>query len=50
VQDLEAPVWSKMFLKALASWRYATHFYRFPLELRVADKFIQLRKPKRVSL
>ncbi|MGC1784501.1 MAG: radical SAM protein [Acidobacteriaceae bacterium] len=50
VQDLEAPVWSRMLLKALATWRYATHFYRFPLELRAADKFIQLRKPKRVSL
>ena len=50
VQDLEATAWSRMFLKALASWRYALHFYRFPLELRVADKFIQLRKPKRVSL
>lgn len=50
VQDLEAPVWSRMLLKALATWRYAVHFYRFPLELRVADKFIQLRKPKRESL
>jgi anaerobic magnesium-protoporphyrin IX monomethyl ester cyclase len=50
VQDLEATRWSRMLLKTLATWRYAMHFYRFPLELRVADKFIQLRKPKRVSL
>lgn len=50
VQDLEAPAWSRTLLKALATWRYTMHFYRFPLELRVADKFIQLRKPKRVSL
>ena len=50
IQDLEAPVWSRMLLKTLATWRYAMHFYRFPLELRVADKFIQLRKPKKVGL
>jgi radical SAM superfamily enzyme YgiQ (UPF0313 family) len=50
VQDLEAPGWSRMLLKALSAWRYAMHVYRYPLELRIADKFIQLRKPKRVSL
>jgi anaerobic magnesium-protoporphyrin IX monomethyl ester cyclase len=50
VQDLEAPGWSRMLLKTLSAWRYAMHIYRCPLELRVADKFIQLRKPKRVSL
>ena len=50
VQDLEAPGWSRMLLKTLSAWRYAMHVYRYPLELRIADKFIQLRKPKRESL
>jgi anaerobic magnesium-protoporphyrin IX monomethyl ester cyclase len=50
VQDLEASNSSRMLLKVLSSWRYATHIYRNPLELRIADKFIQLRKPKRVSV
>lgn len=50
VQDLEASRWSKMLLQVLSSWRYSMHIYRFPLELRIADKFIQLRKPKQVSL
>ena len=50
VQDLEASRWSRMLLQALSAWRYTMHFYRYPLELRIADKFIQLRKPKRVSV
>ena len=50
VQDLELSSRSRILLKALSSWRYTMHLYRFPIELRIADKFIQLRKPKQVSL
>ena len=50
VQDIRAPRWSRLLLQALSSWRYALHFYRFPLELELANRFIQLRKPKRESL
>ncbi len=50
VQDILAPRWSKALLKTLSSWRYAFHVYRFPIELRWANHFIDLRKPKRESL
>ena len=50
VQDILAPRWSRALLKTLSSWRYAFHVYRFPIELRWANHFIDLRKPKRESL
>lgn len=50
VQDIRAPHWGRLLLKFLSAWRYGTHFYSFPLELQLANRFIQLRKPKRESL
>ena len=50
VQDIRAPRWSRMLLKALSSWRYALGLYAFPYELQLANRFISLRKPKRESL
>ncbi len=50
VQDIRAPKWSRLVLQALSAWRYTLHFYRFPFELRLANQFIALRKPKRESL
>ena len=50
VQDIRAPRWSRMLLKTLSSWRYAVRFYGFPYELHLANRFINLRKPKRESL
>jgi hypothetical protein len=50
VQDILAPRWSRLLLKALSSWRYALRIYRFPVELRLANQWIDLRKPKRESL
>ncbi|HSY02498.1 MAG TPA: radical SAM protein [Acidobacteriaceae bacterium] len=50
VQDIRAPRWSRMLLRTLSAWRYAFHFYSFPLELQLANRFIALRKPKRESL
>ena len=50
VQDIRAPGWSRALLKTLSAWRYASHIYRFPKELRWAHQFIDLRKPKQESL
>jgi anaerobic magnesium-protoporphyrin IX monomethyl ester cyclase len=50
VQDIRAPRWSRALLKALSSWRYAARIYAFPKELRWAQQFITLRKPKQESL
>ena len=50
VQDIRAPQWSRRLLQALSAWRYAMRFYNWPVELELAHRFIQLRKPKRESL
>jgi anaerobic magnesium-protoporphyrin IX monomethyl ester cyclase len=50
VQDIRAPRWSRRLLQALSAWRYAIRFYSYPFELELANRFIQLRKPKRESL
>jgi anaerobic magnesium-protoporphyrin IX monomethyl ester cyclase len=50
VQDIRAPRWSRTLLQALSAWRYSMQFYSYPVELRLANRFIQLRKPKRESL
>jgi len=33
-------------LKSVASWRYATQFYNFPLELRLLDKLFPYQRPE----
>lgn len=50
VQDIRAPRWSRTLLKTLSSWRYSTGIYAHPRELRWAQQFINLRKPKQESL
>jgi radical SAM superfamily enzyme YgiQ (UPF0313 family) len=50
VQDIRAPRWSRLLLKALSAWRYALRVYSYPRELEWAHSFINLRKPKRESL
>jgi len=50
VQDIRAPRWSRALLKTLSSWRYASRIYAAPKELRWAQHFITLRKPKEESL
>jgi radical SAM superfamily enzyme YgiQ (UPF0313 family) len=50
VQDIRAPRWGRALLKTLSAWRYSSHVYRFPEELRWAHRFIDLRKPKQESL
>ena len=50
VQDTRAPRWSRALLQGLSSWRYAAGIYAFPRELRWAQEFVTLRKPKQESL
>ena len=50
VQDIRAPKWSRLLLQTLSAWRYLTRFYLFPKELRWAQQFIALRRPKQESL
>ena len=50
VQDIRAPRWSRALLKSLSAWRYASRVYAHPQELRWAQQFITLRKPKQESL
>jgi len=50
VQDIRLPGWGRMVLKALSGWRYSLKIYSAPLELRWAQRVIDLRKPKVESL
>lgn len=50
VQDIRAPRWSRALLKTMSAWRYAARVYSFPKELRWAQQFVALRKPKQESL
>jgi anaerobic magnesium-protoporphyrin IX monomethyl ester cyclase len=50
VQDIRLPGWSRRLLRFLSSWRYAARFYSIPVELRWAQQFVELRKPKAESL
>ncbi len=50
VQDIHLPRWGRLTLKALSAWRYALGVYQYPLELRWAQQFMNLRKPRFESL
>jgi anaerobic magnesium-protoporphyrin IX monomethyl ester cyclase len=50
VQDIRAPGWGRVLLKALSAWRYRFRIYAFPVELQLAHRWIQLRKPKVESI
>ncbi len=50
VQDIHLPRWSRVMLKSLSSWRYASGFYAAPFELAWAQKLVALRKPRWESL
>jgi anaerobic magnesium-protoporphyrin IX monomethyl ester cyclase len=50
VQDIQASKWSRRLLKALSSWRYLTGIYTAPAELRLAQDWIRLRRPKVESI
>lgn len=50
VQDLRLPAWGRVVLRTLSGWRYRLGVYAAPFELRWAQQFISLRKPKEESL
>jgi anaerobic magnesium-protoporphyrin IX monomethyl ester cyclase len=50
IQDIRASKWSRRILKTLGSWRYATRFYHAPAELRFAQNWIRMRRPKVESI
>jgi pyruvate-formate lyase-activating enzyme len=49
-QDRRLPAWGRRLLKALSAWRYWLGIYGFPVELKWAQRMIDLRKPKEESL
>ncbi|MFB3920158.1 MAG: radical SAM protein [Terriglobia bacterium] len=49
-QDIRLPAWGRHVLQALSAWRYRLGIYAFPVELRWAQRMIDLRKPKEESL
>lgn len=50
VQDIQLPRWGRAMLRTLSSWRYALGFYGLPVELKWAQRFVALRKPRLESL
>jgi len=50
IQDVHLPKWGRRTLASLSSWRYALGFYDAPVELRWAQKFLAMRKPRIESL
>lgn len=50
VQDITMPAWARGLLQSLSTWRYATGFYHWPVELELARRFVDLRRPKVESL
>jgi anaerobic magnesium-protoporphyrin IX monomethyl ester cyclase len=50
IQDVQLPQWGRNFLQLLSSWRYMLGFYSLPYELRWAQRFVALRKPRLESL
>ncbi len=46
VQDVRAPAWSRLTLRALASWRYRFRHYDRPWELNLSKKLIRLAEPR----
>ena len=50
VQDIQASQWSRRLLKGLSAWRYLTGIYTAPAELRLAQDWIRLRRPKVESI
>lgn len=50
VQDIRLPRWGRPMLKALSEWRYRLGVYAWPVELKLAQRAIALRKPKVESL
>jgi radical SAM superfamily enzyme YgiQ (UPF0313 family) len=47
ISDIKLKSWQILALKALGSWRYKTHFYNAPYEIRfVANRLFKYRQPE----
>jgi hypothetical protein len=49
-QDIRLPKWGRNILRALSGWRYRLGVYALPLELKLAQWALNLRRPKEESL
>ena len=50
IQDILLPNWGRSMLQCLSSWRYLFRYYEHPFELKWAQQFLALRKPRLESL
>jgi len=50
VQDLRLPRWGRRSLQAFGAWRYGLRFYAAPYELKLLQRWIDLRKPEAESV
>ncbi len=50
LQDIRLPFWGRRLLKILSDWRYRLRIYSYPIELKWAQRLLELRKPKVESL
>ena len=50
VQDTRSPMWAKVALRGLASWRYALRHYDRPWELAASHRLIGLMDPRVTSI
>ena len=46
ITDRKLSAVGRMALRAVASWRYATQFYAFPIELKAVNKLIPYNRPE----
>ena len=50
LQDIRTPEWGRALLRSLSGWRYSLGVYGLPVELRWAQRLVDLRKPRLESL
>ncbi|HSZ07380.1 MAG TPA: radical SAM protein [Steroidobacteraceae bacterium] len=50
VQDVRSPAWTKVTLRALASWRYRFRRYDRPWELALSKRLVRLADPRVTSI
>ncbi|HEX4227630.1 MAG TPA: radical SAM protein [Bryobacteraceae bacterium] len=50
IQDIYLPRWGRAMLQCFSSWRYRLGVYAYPYELKWAQHFVSLRKPRLESI
>lgn len=46
VSDIKLKSFDKKLMRSLASWRYKTEFYKFPIEVKLMQKLLRYRQPE----